>query len=363
MVTFFLLIVFFTYFYVSITFNPKDVADNMKKYGGLNSRPAEHPTEKYLDYVLTRLTAPGSVYLGLVALIPLVAFVLVDANANFPFSGTSILIMVGVGRRPCSKSRANYSSATTRIPAVRRLLLMGPPGSGKGTQAHLRRAAGRFGDLHRRHLSRQRRRQDPLGIEAKKYIAQGEYVPDSVTNAMVRSRLSRPDAATGFILDGYPRTVSQVEFLDDVLAEQGTKLDAVIALVVDVEEVVRLLRRADAEGRSDDTEDVIRHRLKLFAEQTAPLAEIYEGRGLLTRVYGVGPVAEVAARMLAVVTNGDDVSPISPETPPRAHDPAQIRPRGRENASRWTGRGRGARRRPGCRRSRRNTARIGCGRR
>jgi preprotein translocase subunit SecY len=98
MVTFFLLIVFFTYFYVSITFNPKDVADNMKKYGGfIPGIRAGRPTEEYLDYVLTRLTAPGSVYLGLVALIPLVAFVLVDANANFPFGGTSILIMVGVG--------------------------------------------------------------------------------------------------------------------------------------------------------------------------------------------------------------------------------------------------------------------------
>ena len=193
---------------------------------------------------------------------------------------------------------------------MRRLLLMGPPGSGKGTQAaivgaRLGTSAISTGDIFRANVAGK----TPLGIEAKKYISQGEYVPDSVTNAMVRSRLSRPDAATGFILDGYPRTVSQVEFLDDVLAEQGTKLDAVIALVVDVEEVVRrLLRRADAEGRSDDTEGVIRHRLKLFAEQTAPLAEIYEGRGLLTRVYGVGPVAEVAARMLAVVTNGDDVT-------------------------------------------------------
>jgi adenylate kinase len=123
---------------------------------------------------------------------------------------------------------------------------------------------------------------------------------------MVKSRLSRPDAATGFILDGYPRTVSQVDFLDEVLAEQGAKLDCVIMLVVDVEEVVkRILRRAEAEGRSDDTEEVIRHRLKLFGEQTAPLAEVYEDRGLLTRIDGKGPVSDVAARMLAVVTNGD----------------------------------------------------------
>ena len=98
MVTFFALIVFFTYFYVSITFNPKDVADNMKKYGGfIPGIRAGRPTEEYLDYVLTRLTAPGSIYLGLISLIPLVAFVLINANQNFPFGGTSILIMVGVG--------------------------------------------------------------------------------------------------------------------------------------------------------------------------------------------------------------------------------------------------------------------------
>jgi adenylate kinase len=193
---------------------------------------------------------------------------------------------------------------------VRRLLLMGPPGSGKGTQAAIVAArlgisAISTGDIFRANVAGG----TPLGVEAKKYMSQGEYVPDSVTNAMVRSRLSRPDAATGFILDGYPRTVSQVEFLDQVLAGQGTKLDSVITLVVDVEEVVkRLLRRADAEGRSDDTEDVIRHRLKLFAEQTAPLAEVYEARGLLTRIDGMGPVSEVATRMLAVVTDGDELT-------------------------------------------------------
>jgi adenylate kinase len=185
--------------------------------------------------------------------------------------------------------------------------MMGPPGSGKGTQAAI--AAARLGipaistgDIFRANVAAG----TPLGVEAKKYISRGEYVPDSVTNAMVKARLSRPDAATGFILDGYPRTVAQVDFLDDVLAEQGAKLDCVITLVVDVEEVVtRILRRAEAEGRSDDTEDVIRHRLKLFGEQTAPLAEVYADRNLLVRIDGMGPVSDVAARMLAVVTDGD----------------------------------------------------------
>ena len=190
---------------------------------------------------------------------------------------------------------------------MKRLLMMGPPGSGKGTQAAIVSArlgisAISTGDIFRANVAAG----TPLGIEAKKYISRGEYVPDSVTNAMVKARLSRPDAATGFILDGYPRTVAQVDFLDDVLAEQDAKLDCVITLVVDVEEVVkRILRRAEAEGRSDDTEHVIRHRLKLYGEQTAPLAEIYADRSLLVRIDGVGPVSEVAARMLAVVTDGD----------------------------------------------------------
>ncbi len=204
---------------------------------------------------------------------------------------------------------------------MKRLLLMGPPGSGKGTQAAIVSArlgisAISTGDIFRANVAGG----TPLGVEAKKYISQGEYVPDSVTNAMVAARLARPDAATGFILDGYPRTLTQVDFLDGVLAEQGTKLDCVITLVVDEEEVVkRLLRRADAEGRSDDTEEVIRHRLKLFAEQTAPLAEVYENRGLLTRVDGVGPVAEVATRMLAVVTNGDELNVPDPAGDPAGH--------------------------------------------
>jgi preprotein translocase subunit SecY len=98
MLMFFLLIVFFTYFYVSITFDPVEVADNMKKYGGfIPGIRAGKPTADYLQYVLSRITLPGAIYLGFVALIPLIALVLINANQNFPFGGTSILIMVGVG--------------------------------------------------------------------------------------------------------------------------------------------------------------------------------------------------------------------------------------------------------------------------
>lgn len=184
-----------------------------------------------------------------------------------------------------------------------RLLIMGPPGSGKGTQAA--RVAQRFsipaistGDIFRANVSAG----TPLGVEAKKYMDAGDYVPDSVTNNMVRARLSEPDAADGFLLDGYPRTVAQVEFLDAVLAEQGVALDLVIELSVDTEEVVgRLLRRAQDEGRVDDSEEVVRHRQKVYAQQTAPLIAVYQARGLHVAIDGVGSVDDVAARVAAQV--------------------------------------------------------------
>lgn len=184
-----------------------------------------------------------------------------------------------------------------------RLLIMGPPGSGKGTQAML--VAERYGipaistgDIFRVNVAEG----TPLGREADRYMKAGEYVPDDVTNGMVRDRLAQPDAANGFLLDGYPRTVAQADFLDGVLAERGESLDLVIEMVVDVEEIVaRLSRRAADEGRSDDSEDVIRRRQKVYAEQTAPLTKIYAEHGLLTRVDGMGSVDEVAARVASVV--------------------------------------------------------------
>ncbi|HJU97171.1 MAG TPA: adenylate kinase [Jiangellaceae bacterium] len=193
---------------------------------------------------------------------------------------------------------------------MRRLLLMGPPGSGKGTQAavvarQLSIPAISTGDIFRENVAAG----TALGREAKEYMARGHYVPDSVTNQMVSARLAEADAIGGFILDGYPRTVPQVEFLDEVLAAQDVELDRVLLLTVDVEEVVgRLKRRAGAEGRHDDDEQIIRHRLKLFAEQTAPLAAEYERRGLLVRIDGMGTIEEVSERMLAAASDDGAVA-------------------------------------------------------
>lgn len=185
-----------------------------------------------------------------------------------------------------------------------RLLIMGPPGAGKGTQAEL--VAEYFGvpaistgNIFRVNVSEN----TPLGVKAKEYLDAGDYVPDSITNDMVRDRLSQPDAADGFLLDGYPRTLAQVEFLDSVLAEQDAPLEHVIELIVDEEEIVaRLLKRAAEEGRTDDSEEVIRNRLRVYSEQTAPLTALYAERGLLIRVDGMGPVEEVATRVETAIS-------------------------------------------------------------
>jgi adenylate kinase len=137
-----------------------------------------------------------------------------------------------------------------------------------------------------------------LGVIAKRYMKAGEYVPDEVTNDMVRARLAEPDARRGFLLDGYPRTVDQVARLDEMLADLGTSLDGVIVLRVDREELIaRLLERARTSGRADDTEEVIRYRQEVYAEQTAPLLSLYSDRGLVVEVDGHGTVDEVAERI------------------------------------------------------------------
>ena len=187
-----------------------------------------------------------------------------------------------------------------------RLILMGPPGAGKGTQAsfiaeHFKIPAISTGDIFRANVSKGTR----LGLEAQRYMDAGEYVPDEVTNLMVRDRIDEPDAVSGFLLDGYPRTLAQVEELDGMIKFTGHELDAVVVLTVDQEEIVaRLLQRAEVEGRADDTEDVIRRRQEIYTEQTEPLIEVYRDRGILIEVDGMGDVAEVTDRIFTAL---DDV--------------------------------------------------------
>lgn len=178
-----------------------------------------------------------------------------------------------------------------------RLVLLGPPGAGKGTQAAiLSEKLGvphiSTGDLFRANIGQA----TPLGLEAKKYLDAGDLVPSEITNNMVKARIGEPDAANGFLLDGFPRTVDQAQALEAILAELNTKLDAVLSFIVDEDVVVE---RMLARGRADDKEDVIRNRLRVYREETAPLLDHYKEQ--LVTVDALGEVDEINARALAAL--------------------------------------------------------------
>jgi len=185
-----------------------------------------------------------------------------------------------------------------------RLLIVGPPGAGKGTQAaRLSENYGipaiATGDIFRYNI----KNETPLGVEVKAIVDAGDYVPDSLTNALVASRVAEEDAQNGFLLDGYPRTLDQVAFLDDLLASKGQSLDAVIQLVADTDAVVsRLRRRAVEQGRTDDSEEAIRHRQEVYARETTPLIAVYRDRGLLIEVDGLGEIDEVESRIAGALS-------------------------------------------------------------
>ena len=184
-----------------------------------------------------------------------------------------------------------------------RMLLVGPPGAGKGTQAVLLGEtfgipAISTGDIFRANV----RDETPLGVEAKSYMDRGAYVPNELTNALVADRLTHDDCAPGFLLDGYPRTLDQVDALDAMLAAHGQKLDIVVELVADPEIVIERIRlRAIDQGRADDTDEVVRARLDVYAAETAPLIDIYKRREILVSVDGIGDVAEVTHRIVSAL--------------------------------------------------------------
>lgn len=192
----------------------------------------------------------------------------------------------------------------TRTPenAVR-LLIVGPPGAGKGTQAT--GIAERYGipaistgDIFRKNT----KEGTELGKLAQEITSRGDLVPDSLTNDLVRDRLAEDDAQGGFLLDGYPRTLAQVEALTALLGSQGVELDAVISLTVDEDVVVeRLLKRAEEQGRVDDNEETIRHRQHVYREETEPLLAVYRARGLVVEVDGMGSIDEVGEAIAAAL--------------------------------------------------------------
>jgi adenylate kinase len=186
-----------------------------------------------------------------------------------------------------------------------RLLIMGPPGAGKGTQAiNIAKTLNiphiSTGDIYRENM----KNETPLGLEAKVFYDKGMYVPDEITNRIVEDRLTWDDAKNGFLLDGYPRTIDQVNFLDQVLSKKSQKIEKVLELTIDIPVVVeRLLKRAQEQGRIDDTKEVITKRLEVYANSTAPLLAEYKNRGILVQVDGMGSVSEVEEKINSALGN------------------------------------------------------------
>ena len=186
-----------------------------------------------------------------------------------------------------------------------RLLIMGPPGAGKGTQAGnsaktLNIPHISTGDIYRENM----KNETLLGLEAKVFYDKGMYVPDEITNRIVEDRLTWDDAKNGFLLDGYPRTIDQVNFLDQILSKKSQKIEKVLELTIDIPVVVaRLLKRAQEQGRIDDTKEVIIKRLEVYATSTAPLLAEYKNRGILIQVDGMGSVSEVEEKIKKALSN------------------------------------------------------------
>ena len=184
-----------------------------------------------------------------------------------------------------------------------RLLIVGPQGSGKGTQGvRIAEAFGvpavSTGDVFRGAVAGG----TELGQQVKAIIEAGDLVPDELTSAVVRDRLSQQDAADGFLLDGYPRNVAQVMHLDEFLEGRDEELDAVIELVVPRDESIsRIALRAAEQGRSDDTEEVIANRLAIYERETAPILDVYRTRGIVDRIDGVGSLDEITVRIIAAL--------------------------------------------------------------
>jgi adenylate kinase len=182
---------------------------------------------------------------------------------------------------------------------------MGPPGAGKGTQAvNIAKTLNiphiSTGDIFRENM----KNETPLGLEAKAFYDKGMYVPDEVTNRIVEDRLTWDDAKNGFLLDGYPRTIDQVKFLDQILSKKSQKIEKVLEITIDIPVVVaRLLKRAQEQGRIDDTKEVITKRLEVYASSTAPLLAEYKNRGILVQVDGMGSVSEVEEKIKKALSN------------------------------------------------------------
>ena len=300
MVIYAALIMFFAFFYTAIVFNPADTADNLKKHGGYipGIRPGER-TAEYIDYDLSgdRLPSSGIPDLGVGSALLLRRHVASDRGQRDD------------GHRragPGSSARASVRRARQEIEAkgqaAMRLILLGPPGAGKGTQAQKLVERHRIVQLSTGDMLRAAvRAATPVGLKAKDLMDRGELVPDEVVIQIVSERLDEPDCSNGFILDGFPRTVPQAEALEELLERKQLQLDVVVELAVDEAELLERVEKRAAESgdnvRSDDNAEALKKRLDVYRAQTAPLTEFYRRKGLLKQVNGMAPIEEVSAEI------------------------------------------------------------------
>ncbi len=299
------LIILFTYFYTAVQFNPVEQADNLRKYGGYipGIRPGP-PTAQYLDRVLTRLTLPGSLFLAAVAVAPSIFIKyggFSQANARSPRRYFRADRGRRCARHDASDGKPDDDAELRRLPQITTMnvLVLGPQGSGKGTQAKRISAAHGVphvstGDMFRAAVAEG----TALGRRVEPILASGELVPDELTIALIRDRLSQDDASDGFILDGFPRNLAQAAALDEMLWVIDRPLDTVLFFDLDDETATRrMLRRAADEERGDDTPDVMARRLAIYHEQTEPVVERYRAAGTLCALHAGGTVDDVFAEI------------------------------------------------------------------
>ncbi len=312
------LIIFFAFFYTATVFNPSDTADNLKKHGGFipGVRPGER-TAQYIDYVLTRITVLGALYLAVICLLP--EWLISYAALPFYFGGTSLLIVVNVtmdtvaqihGHLQAHQYEGLIQKGQVERAETMKLILLGPPGAGKGTQAQrlvktLNIPQLSTGEMLRAAVAAG----TPIGLKAKAVMESGALVSDDIVVDIIKDRTEQPDAKRGFILDGFPRTLAQARALEVMLAAKGLKLDAAIELTADapklVERIVRRAQEASAAGqpvRKDDDPEVFKSRLAAYERDTAAVTPFYRERGLLHEVDGMAPIQDVARAIDAVLS-------------------------------------------------------------
>ena len=183
------------------------------------------------------------------------------------------------------------------------LIIFGPPGAGKGTQAV--NISDKYGVVHISTgdiLRGALKNGTELGLKAKEYMDKGELVPDELVIGIIKDRVKEQDCQNGFLLDGFPRTLPQADALDSMLSQEGMEINSVVSVEVEDAEIVqRIMKRAQEEGRADDTEDVVKNRLQVYRNQTEPLKGYYKDKGKLSEVDGIGTVEEVFGRIVEAI--------------------------------------------------------------